>query len=34
MTRHLTVERLIAGIDTEPPVDAGWRVYVRERYGV
>ena len=32
--RHLTVEQLMAAIDVVPSIDAGWRAYIHERYGV
>ena len=34
LLRHLTVEQLMAAIDIVPSIDAGWRAYIHERYGV
>ena len=32
--RHFTVEQILAGMDAAGPIDAAWRAYVRERYGL
>jgi hypothetical protein len=32
--RHVTVEALLAAADRAEQLDAGWRTYVRDRYGV